>query len=115
DVLVCGLHCAEYAINKFARDGFLEEIAHRVDEDHAGSTPREGLAQSVRPKYKIKPVFKRVGRYTAKTFSESCSIAVVASSGNLGAAGHGMPSGVSPFDSAIVRHDVRPPIIVRYG
>jgi hypothetical protein len=58
-------------IDEAERDFFVEEIAHRVDEDHLGVAPAKRLFQPFGPELKVKAVFKGVAWHPAETFREA--------------------------------------------
>ena len=86
-------HGVEYLV-----DVLVEEVAHRVHENHPRLLPKHRLPQPRRPKRQIEALLIGVPRNAAPTFCEALGIAIVASRTNFGAARHRVPRRVRPFD-----------------
>src|SRR5947207_10992271 len=86
-------HHPEDALDVLERDVLVEEIAHRVDEDHPRALPLQWVAESARPQAKVEALLVRVPLDPAPALSERLGVAVRAAGGYLRATGHGVPGG----------------------
>src|SRR5712692_6181911 len=91
-------HDANDGDDVFVRNGFLEKITHRVDEDHLGLSPFEWLVQLLRNRSWVEPLLIRMIRNISKSFGEAFGVTVGASGTDLHAAPNGIPRGLCPFD-----------------
>src|SRR5690349_17564610 len=101
---VSRLHSIKNMINEFARYCLMEQIAHRVDENHSGLPPTNWLTQALRTKGEVKTGGEWVVPHVAKSLCEPLSIAVVAPTANFGATGYRVPRRVRPLDGARASH-----------
>src|SRR5216683_2807449 len=97
-------HCAEDRLYEWERDVLVEEVRHRVDEDEAGALPPQRNGQALRPELQIEALLIGMPRHAAKAFSEGLCVTVCAAWTHLVAAGDRVPSGVRPFNPAVVGH-----------
>jgi len=97
-------HHGKDFLDKRHRNVLMEQIAHRVDEDHSRATPAQRLHEPLRPEAKIKALFVRVSRYASPAFSEGLGVAVCAARRHLAATRDGVPRGFRPFNGAAVSH-----------
>ena len=86
------------------RNSVVEQIAHRVHEDHTRCAPPERIAKLLRDKPEVEPELEGMPRHTAKPFCKGLRVAVHAPRADLRAAAHGVPGGVGPFDLRLVTH-----------
>ena len=101
--VVAGLgHHGEDLLDELERDVRVEEVAHRVHEDHPRPAPPQRLPKPMRPEPEIEALLVGVVRYAAPALSERLGVAVGAARGNLRAPGHGVPRCFRPFDGAAV-------------
>src|SRR5208337_3891068 len=75
----------------------MEEVAHRVYEDHLRRLPPKWLRQLFRHQPEVKPLLVGMALHPAKSFGECLGIAVITTGANLGAAAGGVPRRVRPF------------------
>lgn len=97
-VPVRAAHDVEDALDVLDRHIFVEEIAHRVDEDAAGSAPANGVAQLFGNESKIETELKGVALHAAEPLRKRLGVAVHTARTHLGAPAHRIPGGVGPFD-----------------
>lgn len=81
------------------RHTFVEQVAHRVDEDFPRPTPRQRLLQFVIDQTQVEPLLERVSGDCAETLSDRFRVTELATRTDLGASTNRIPSGVRPFDS----------------
>lgn len=98
------LHRVEYPIDEGCRYGLMEEIAHRVYENHPSTAPAQWLIQALGPEGQVKPVFEGMARHSTEPLGEARGIAVIASSGDLRATCDGVPRSVGPLYCAVISH-----------
>src|SRR5438874_1535460 len=104
DVVVGLRHHIEDLRHVVVPDAFVEEVAHRVEEDDTRLLPLKRVVQPVPPKTKVKALLVGVARDASESFSERLRVAVGAASRHLVAARYGIPCGLSPFDCAGACH-----------
>ena len=97
-------HDFGYANNVVVINVLEKQVGHGVDKDFARVLPTQRFFQLLRHEAQVKPLFKRVPRYTPETFCESASVAVLAAGANLVATPRGIPRGVRPFNFACDAH-----------
>ena len=83
---------------KLDGDLLVKQVAHGVDEDHAGLLPRERLGQPLGAQGQVEAVFEGMAGRVSEALGQKLGVAVVAATGDLGAAGNGIPGPVGPFD-----------------
>src|ERR1700730_12683858 len=91
-------HRVKDRVDERLRHFFVEQVAHGVDKDAPRLTPAQRLPQALRPQRQIKAVLERMAVYPAKPLREAFRITEVATAGDLGAPGYGVPSRIRPFD-----------------
>src|SRR5262249_11267517 len=101
-VLACLSHHREHLLDKLERDLRMEEIAHRVHEDHARPPPAERLLESAWPELKVEALLVRVARNTTPALGKGLGVTVSAARRNLRAPGYRVPGGLGPLDCAAV-------------
>ena len=101
---VCLIHDLCNPADVIIRNVFVEQIAHRIDEDHPGGPPAERLQELFRNEPKVESLLVRVARHSTKALCESFSVAMRAAGADLRASPHRIPGCVSPFDLGICGH-----------
>src|SRR5262245_60628737 len=104
------VRCHHYSANSNnvgVGDAFVEQVAHRVDEDDPWCSPFQWLCQFLRNYSQIESLFERMPRYSTKSFCEGLRIAVSTAGTDLGTATNRVPGCVGPFNLAICTHRVR--------
>jgi len=97
-VMVSAPHDVEHALNECIGNPLVEQIAHAVDEDPAGSTPAQREIKTVRVK-------SDVGKLASPpALGHSLCVTELAPRGDLRAASDGIPCGVGPLDRAQFPH-----------
>ncbi len=86
------------------RNLFVEQIAHRVDENHPGLTPPQRLRQFSGNKPQVEALLEGMALHAAEPFSEPFRVAVLAAWTDLRATANRVPCRVSPFDFRKQRH-----------
>ena len=104
DVPVGSSHDVADASDEIGRDVFVEQVAHRVDEDLPRPFPVQRLLQLLGHESEIEALFKRVSGHTAKALSEDLRIAELAAGAHLCAASDRVPSRVGPLNRRPVAH-----------
>jgi hypothetical protein len=61
------------------RDVFVEEVAHRVDEDRSGTPPPQRLLETLRPQPKVEALLVWMVRNSSPSLCEGLGVAVRAS------------------------------------
>src|SRR5688572_21396860 len=97
------IHNAAYVV---VGDAGVEEVAHRVHENHPGRPPAERLNELFRNKPKVKTLFVRMSRYAAKTLRERLGIAMRTSGTDLRAPSDRIPGRIRPFDLRVQSHEI---------
>src|SRR5579864_5717917 len=91
-------HGVENAIDELEGDFLVEEIAHRIDEDHLWFAPPQRLIQPLWTKLEVEAIFKGVSGDPAEPLREALGVAVIAASADFRATRHRVPRRVGPFD-----------------
>ena len=81
-----------------AVDVLVEEVAHRVHEDHPWLFPGHRLLQPRRPERQVEALFVGVPRNAAPALRETFRVAVVTARTEFGAARDRVPRRVRPLD-----------------
>jgi hypothetical protein len=76
----------------------MKEVAHGIDEYHAGLLPTQRLGQLLRYQTRIEAAFIGVARNAAKSFRKNFCIAILTARTNLGAPSDRVPSRVCPLN-----------------
>src|SRR5690606_39891241 len=92
------LHHVKNAINERAIDILVEEIAHRIHEDHAWLLPDKRLLEPRRPEPQTETLLVWMAGNTAPSLGEALGITIVTPAADLGAAGHWPPRRARPLD-----------------
>src|SRR6266404_4198441 len=71
-------HCVEDVIDELKGDFLVEEIAHRIDEDHLRFAPPQRLLQPLGTKLEVKAIFEGMSRDPAEPLREALGVAVIA-------------------------------------
>jgi len=103
-VPVSALHSVTHARDKLVRDFFMEQITHRVNEDHTRLAPAQRLFETLRTQRQIKAVFKRMASGSTKAFRETLGIAMVAPGADFRAARYRIPRRIRPFYRGRICH-----------
>ncbi len=98
DMPVRTFHDAEHPVNEGGIDLLVEEVAHRVHEDHARFLPQVGLLQAGRPEPEIKVLFVWMARDATPTFGKALRIAAITPRPDLCAARDRVPRRIRPLD-----------------
>ena len=101
-------HDVENVMDELLRDPFVEEVAHRIDEDQPRALPTQRLLQPGRPDAKVEPLLVGMAGDPAPALSERLGVAVSAAGRHLVAPGHGVPRRLRPLDRAAVSHASAP-------
>src|SRR5215831_10725947 len=101
------LHGAEDVANEFLRHILMEEVAHRIHEDHARLAPAKWLFKPFGPECEIEAVFEWMARRAPEALRETLRIAEVAPSTDLRASRHGIPGRIGPLDGRLLSHALR--------
>jgi hypothetical protein len=86
----------------------MEQIAHRIDEDHLRLAPEKRLTHPFGAELKVEAIFKRVASYSSKPFRETLGIAIIAASADFRATRHRIPCRISPFNCGSCPHWLAP-------
>src|SRR5450759_563193 len=62
-VVVSRGHRLEYLLDELVWHSVMEQVAHRIDEDHSGLAPAKGSRESVRPELQVEALLVRVARH----------------------------------------------------
>jgi hypothetical protein len=101
---VGALHSVEHLVDEYARHVLVEQVAHGINEYHAGLAPAQGLLDSLWPQRQIEAKRKGMARNAAKPLREALGVAVIAPATDLSATRYRVPGHVSPFDCATIGH-----------
>jgi len=85
----------------------MEQIAHGIHEDSLWRFPPKWFAQLLGYQSQIKALSVGMVRNPPETFGKYFGIAMFATRTDLGAAAHGIPRGVCPFNRGFLCH-IRP-------
>src|ERR1700684_1604514 len=97
-------HDLEDPLDIGVRNALVEEVAHRVDEDHPRTRPLQWLLQPLRPELELKALLVGVSRDAPPALGECLGVAVRAPGRDLVAARYRVPGRLSPLDRALVSH-----------
>lgn len=61
----------------------MKQVAHRIDEDHPGLAPVEGLIGALGPKHQVKTAFKRMSGRPPESVPKRFRVAIAAARTNL--------------------------------
>jgi hypothetical protein len=95
---------SKIACRKSSGNVLVEEVAHRVHEDHPRPAPAQRLLQPRRPEPQVEALFIRVAGDTAEALREGLGVAVRAARRDLRAARDRVPGRLGPFDCAAISH-----------
>src|SRR5216683_109322 len=93
-----------YAANSFdvvVRNTFLEKVAHGIHKHELRRPPGKRLGQLLRNQAQVEPLLVRMTFDPAKPLRKRFGVAVLAAGTDLGAAAHGVPGCISPFDVGV--------------
>jgi hypothetical protein len=76
-------HDAQHRLDELPRYILVEQIAHGVNEDHAGLSPLQGLLKSLLSELEVKSAFVWVTGYAPKALCKSLRVAVSAPRADL--------------------------------
>src|SRR6266545_4569027 len=79
----CFHHHAEDSLDELVGYSLVEEVAHRVYEDHSGSSPLERGLQPLRPEPQIEPLFVGMSGYSPPSLGEGFRVAMFAAGRHL--------------------------------
>src|SRR5271166_6270066 len=82
----------------------VEQVAHRVHEDHSVARPAKWFGELVGNQSQIKSLLVGMPCHSTEPFGERLGVAMSASRTDLGTPTNGVPSGVSPFNLRAVAH-----------
>jgi hypothetical protein len=106
DVPVGVFHRVENPRHITRGDILVEQVTHRIYEDHPRLLPFKRLRKAFGPQNEIKAVFERMPRHPPEALRKSLSITIVAAGAYFRAPGYWIPGRVCPLDCALVRHDL---------
>ena len=106
-VPVRSLHDVADGLDVVVGHVLVEEVAHRVDEDHFRRLPPQRLRQLFRHEPEVKSLLVRMPGHAPEPLGERLGVAVVAAGRDLGAAADGIPRRVGPFDLGVLAHAYR--------
>ena len=95
---VRAVHDIEDAFDVVSRDLFMEEIAHRVDEDALRGLPVKRQFQHLRLQRELKSIPVVGLSHRLQALRKTLGIAMLAAGAYLGASGDRIPGRVCPFD-----------------
>ena len=104
DVPIRRFHRFEDPVHKSPVYALMEQVAHRIDEDHTWFLPPRWLRETRRPQAQVEPLLVGVALDSTPPLGEPLRVAVVAPRSDLRAAGHGVPSRVRPLDGRCLCH-----------
>ena len=107
-------HHVEDVLHKLVGDVLVEQVAHRVHEDHPRPLPTQRLVEPFRPEPKVESLLVGVTRDTAPSLGECFGVAVGAARRDLVAACDRVPGGLGPFDRTSVSHGPGQRICIPY-
>src|SRR5580692_5352255 len=85
DVPISLQHDFSDFLNVRIRHTLVEQIAHGIYEDHAGSGPAKGLGEFFRYKSQVETALIRMSWYSPKSLRENFCVAILAAGTDLGA------------------------------
>ena len=105
------LHDADDGENVLVGYVLVEQVAHRVDEDHLRLRPAQRLGKFLWDQAEIEPLLVGMPWHAAEPLGESLGIAMSAAGADLGAAADRVPGCVGPFDLGFVAHSPLPCLV----
>ena len=96
-VMVGLFHRIENLIDEIRRYAFVEQVAHRIDENHPMLFPVQRLLQPFRAQRKIETGFERMPRHATKPLCEALGVAIIAARADFRAARDRVPRRVRPL------------------
>src|SRR5881409_2530433 len=85
------MHGGNYPRNVRQRNALVEQIAHRVDEDHPRFAPTKRLSELLGNKPQIKTVLEWMLLHPTKPLSKPLGVAVLAARTDFRATANGIP------------------------
>src|SRR4051812_1246604 len=82
----------------------MEQVAHRVHEDHSRLGPAQRIRELLRDQPNIETLLEWMSLHAPEPLGESLRIAVLAARADLRAPAHRVPRCVGPFDFRIEAH-----------
>ena len=82
----------------------VEQVAHRVDEDHLRRAPPQRLRELLRDEPQIEALLVRMAWHAAEPLGERLGVAVLAAGADLRAAADRVPRRVGPLDFRVLSH-----------
>lgn len=82
----------------------MEQVAHGIDKNSPGRSPSNRIAQLFRHQPGIKTKFKGMAGNAAPALGKGFGVAMEAAGADFGAAAHGVPCRVRPFDFGLNTH-----------
>lgn len=92
------VHRIKHPLNEVCRHLLVKQIAHRVDKHSLGFLPGHRNDQRLGMKRDIKTMGIVLLTHCLEPMGKSFSVAMLATSTDLGASRNGVPSGLRPFD-----------------
>ena len=83
-------------------DVLVEQVAHRVDEDHLGTGQPERLEEFLRDSSQVEPLLVGMAGDAPEPLGEDLGIAVGASRADLGTPPDRVPGDVGPLDGRVL-------------
>ena len=105
---VGAVHDVENALDVSGGDVLMKKVAHGIDENTFRSFPTKGQLQHLRLQSESKSVSVIALAHGFEAIRETFGVTMLASRADFGAAGHGIPGCVGPFDVRISCHGASP-------
>ena len=91
-------HHAADLINVLVRHAFVEEVAHRIDENLLWLRPADGVAELLRYQAEVETEFKWMAGHAAEAFRERLSVAMETTGTDFAATAHWVPCCIRPLN-----------------
>ncbi len=82
----------------------VEQVAHRVDENHLGLRPPQRLGKLLGDELEVEPLLVRMPRHAPEPLGERLGVTMRTPGTDLRAAPDRVPGGVGPFDLGVQAH-----------
>src|ERR1700722_4471745 len=103
-VVVRPAHHIKDPLDVVQRHVLVEEITHRVHEDHPWTRPSHRLLQTLRPEAQVEPLLVRVAWNPAPSLGKRLGIAVGTAWRHRVTARDRVPCRLGPLNRAVIRH-----------
>src|SRR5262245_11743728 len=101
-------HNSGHLLDVLVGNSVMEQVTHRVHEDHFRRRPSEWLSEFFRYDAEVEALLVRMSGHSTEAFGKRLGVAVKTARTDLRATPHRVPGRVGPFDGGVLRRWVHP-------